>query len=228
MDPGSAQDTDFHGYGASIRESLSELIPADEDIQILDIGTGMAATSRFLLQRLSKGSRIWSLDPSEDVIANARTALAVEHRQKRIEFVQGSADDLKFEDDSFDIVVSVMVMHHIGAIGGSIAEMSRVLKEGGRLIVVDYSPDAHTLDFKSRHLREDFFTSRSISEAAKAANLRPRVEDQDKWYLVEATKTREGGTSPSNEGTSTTTQRTKKGEPTSMRAPIAGWTSRWS
>ena len=188
MDAGHTQNLDLHGYADSIKRRLSELVPNSEDVRVLDVGTGMASTSNFLLQHLSKRSRIWSLDPSEEVIANARAAVAKEDRL-RIKFVQGSADDLEFEDESFDFVVSVMVMHHIETVDKSIAEMSRVLRPGGRLIVVDYSPRAHTLDFRSRHAEEDFFTSASISKAARAAHLKPRVEDNDKWYLVEATKT---------------------------------------
>ena len=182
-----AQDTDFHGYGPAIRGRLSELIPGDEDIKVLDIGTGMASTSRFLLERVSEGSRLWSLDPSEEVIKQART-LVEKKDLKRVKFVQGTADDMEFGDGAFDFVVSVMVMHHIETVKESIAEMARVLKPGGRLIVVDFSPSAHTLDFQSRHAKEDFFTSASVSRAARAAGLRPRAEEQDKWYLVEAMK----------------------------------------
>ncbi len=182
-----AHDTDFHGYGPSIRGKLSELIPNDEDIRVLDIGTGMASTSRFLLERLSKGSRLWSLDPSEEVIKQARTLVETKDL-KRIKFIQGTANDIKFGDATFDIVVSVMVMHHIEALNESIAEMSRVLKPSGRLIVVDFSPSAHKLGFQSRHAKEDFFTSASVSKAARAAGLHPRAEEQDRWYLVEATK----------------------------------------
>jgi ubiquinone/menaquinone biosynthesis C-methylase UbiE len=96
---------------------------------------------------------------------------------------------LKSGDGFFDIMVSVMVMHHIEAVGGPIAEMSRVLKQGGRLIIADYSPKAHTLDSQSRHNEEDFFEPNTVSMAAKASRLKPRVEDHGKWYLVEATRT---------------------------------------
>ena len=188
MDAASAQDTDFHGYGAAIRARLSELIPEHEDVRVLDVGTGMASTVKFLLRHLSKQSRVFSLDPSEDVLTKARSALSADDRQ-RVTLTKGSADELKFGDGFFDIVVSVMVMHHIEAVGGSVAEMSRVLKQGGRLIIVDYSPEAHTLDFQSRHSEEDFFESDTISIAARASRLKPRVEDHGKWYLVEATRT---------------------------------------
>jgi ubiquinone/menaquinone biosynthesis C-methylase UbiE len=192
MEGGPARDTDFHGHGEAIRGRLSQLISQDADVRVLDIGTGMGSTSRFLLEHLSKKSRIWSLDPSEDVIAQAESTLTAEKKEnrRRIRFVQGTADDLKFDDDFFGLVVSVMVMHHIEDMNESIAEMSRVLKQGGRLIVIDYSPEAHTLDFQSRHAEEDFFTSASIAEAARQSRLRPRVEDHGKWYLVDATKAR--------------------------------------
>jgi ubiquinone/menaquinone biosynthesis C-methylase UbiE len=188
MDGGHARHSDFHGYGTSIRERLSELIPKQEDIRVLDVGTGMGSTAKFLLQHLSKRSHVVSLDPSEDILAEAKSALSAEGR-RRITLMRGSADDLKFGNGSFDIVVSVMVMHHIEAVDESIAEMSRVLRPGGRLIIVDYSPEAHDLDFQSRHNEDDFFESDTISEAAKASQLTPRIENHGKWYLVEATRT---------------------------------------
>ena len=187
MAHGPARDTDFHGYGSSIRERLADLVPSDEPACVLDVGTGMATTVRFLLGHLSRKSLVWSLDPSEDVIAQARTAFTAKD-MRRIRFVRGVADSMDFEDACFDVVISVMAMHHIEAASKSVSEMARVLKPSGRLVIVDFSPRAHTLEFQSRHAKEDFFTSASISKAARAAGLTPRVEDHDMWYLVEATK----------------------------------------
>jgi ubiquinone/menaquinone biosynthesis C-methylase UbiE len=187
MDAGHAQHSDFHGYGKTIRNRLSALIPRHEDVRVLDVGTGMALTAKFLLEHLSKKSHVVSLDPSEDVLKEARRALPAEDK-RRVTFIRGSADDLKFGNESFDMVVSVMVMHHIESVGESVAEMSRVLRPGGRLIIVDYSPDAHTLDFQSRHQEGDFFESDTISEAAKSSKMTTRVENHGKWYLVEGTK----------------------------------------
>jgi ubiquinone/menaquinone biosynthesis C-methylase UbiE len=187
MEAGHMPDASFHGYRALITERLSEIIPRHEDVRVLDIGTGMASTAKFLLQHLSKRSKVWSLDPSEEILSKARAALTPEN-QKRIRFLQGSADALEFEDESFDIVVSVMVLHHIEQVGKSIAEMARVLRRGGRLIIVDYSPEAHVLDFHSRHTKGDFVKPSAVSKAMKGANLKPRVETHDKWYLVEATR----------------------------------------
>jgi ubiquinone/menaquinone biosynthesis C-methylase UbiE len=112
LEPGHAQNTDLHGYGPSISKRLSELIPKKDDLRVLDVGTGMAWTARFLIKHVSKHSHVTSLDPSEDVLTNARSAFSAKDR-RMITFVQGSADELKFDHGSFDVVVSVMVMHHL-------------------------------------------------------------------------------------------------------------------
>ena len=163
MSRGPARDTDFHGYGPSIRERLASVIPVDEPIRVLDVGTGMATTTRFLLAHLSTKSLIWSLDPSEEVITQANTAFSAKDL-RRIRFVKGVADRMEFDDDYFDLVVSVMAMHHIEKASKSVSEMGRVLKPAGRLVIADFSPKAHTLGFQSRHAKEDFFTSASIRD----------------------------------------------------------------
>jgi ubiquinone/menaquinone biosynthesis C-methylase UbiE len=187
LDPGHMRDTDFHGYGDAIRKRLSAAIAGEDDVRVLDVGTGMATAARFLLENLSRGSRVWSVDPSEEVVARARAKFSASDR-KRIEFVKGTADRLDFEDGEFDLVVSVMVAHHMTSVGRPVAEMARVLRPAGRMIVVDFSPEAHVLDFRIRHTKKDFVTAGSVSRAMKRAGLEPRAESHGKWYLVEAKK----------------------------------------
>jgi len=54
------------------------------------------------------------------------------------EFVVGSAEDLPFPSDAFDAVCSMGVLHHTPDTAGAVAEVKRVLKPGGRLIVMFY------------------------------------------------------------------------------------------
>ena len=187
LDAPHVQDTDFHGYGASIKERLSAIIPADEDLRVLDVGTGMASNVRFLLEHMSKRSEVWTLDPSEEMLSRAKEKVGAEDR-RRVRFVKGTADALEFEDKSFDLVVSVMVAHHMEKVDESIAEMARVLKRGGRVIIVDYSPEAHVLEFHSRHAEKDFVKPGAITRAMKKAHLKRRVENYDMWYLIEGSR----------------------------------------
>ena len=183
----AAPDTDFHGFGPAIREELAKRIPRG-NLRVLDVGTGWGANAVFLIHHLTQGSKIWTVDPSDEVLANARAALN-EREASRIEFVHANADKLEFKDDFFDIVVSVMVMHHIEDARASITEMARVLKRSGRLVIIDYKPEASLkLEFQSRHEEADFFELEFIRAAAERAGLKPRARDFGLWYLVEASK----------------------------------------
>lgn len=100
----------------------------------LDVGCGTGA----LAQRLAgSGFRMTGIDPSQgmlDVLAE---------RAPDVAGVRGSGTDLPFEDDSFDLVLSVATLHHIAdreAIRATLAEMVRVTRTGGRVVVWDHNP----------------------------------------------------------------------------------------
>lgn len=54
-----------------------------------------------------------------------------------IDFMQGDAEKLTFEDNSFDIVISRLAFHHFSNPKQCFSEMARVLKPGGKLVVID-------------------------------------------------------------------------------------------
>lgn len=100
----------------------------------LDVGCGTGA----LAQRLAEsGYRMSGVDPSQgmlDVLAE---------RAPDVSAVRGSGTDLPFENDSFELVLSVATMHHIAdpeAIRATLAEMVRVTRPGGQVLVWDHNP----------------------------------------------------------------------------------------
>jgi len=60
--------------------------------------------------------------------------------RKGLTVAQGSATDLPFADDSFDVVYSFKVLPHVPDLGAAIAEIRRVLRPGGRAFVEVYNP----------------------------------------------------------------------------------------
>ncbi len=110
------------------------------EIRLLDAGCGTGAYSRAMLPHVS---HIDAVDLNEGMLAVARSKLAGDEAAGRIAFHQGSIDALPFEDESFDAAMINQVLHHIEdgadpsfpAHEAVIAEMHRVLRPGGVLVV---------------------------------------------------------------------------------------------
>src|SRR5271169_6312938 len=96
-------NTDLHGYGEEIRREVGSRIPRDKRLKVLDVGTGFGINVAFLAHWLSKGSAIWTVDPSKEVLDNVEASLAKES-VREVRFVEAAADDLGFADDFFDVV----------------------------------------------------------------------------------------------------------------------------
>jgi ubiquinone/menaquinone biosynthesis C-methylase UbiE len=183
----ASSNTDLHGYGEAIRKELAKRIPAGRKLKALDVGTGFGINAAFLAKRLPEGSEVWTVDPSREVLASVAASLGADAR--RVNFAVASADALKFEGGYFDVVVSVMVLHHIEKLQPALTEMARVLKQGGSLLLVDYNPAAsRKLEFKTRHEAKDFFTPKAVAAGMKEVGLPGKVSDHGVWYLVEAKK----------------------------------------
>ena len=186
----ASANTDLHGYGEEIRKELGNRIPRRKKLKVLDVGTGFGINVAFLARWLAKGSAVWTVDPSKEVLTEVKAALDRENAQM-VRFVVATADDLDFEDGFFDVVVSVMVLHHIEKLQPALKEMARVLKPGGIMLVVDYKPEAsHELEFKTRHEEGDFFKPEAVAKGIGRLGMKGRQSDFGIWYLVEAKKGR--------------------------------------
>jgi SAM-dependent methyltransferase len=103
--------------------------------QVLEIGLGEGSESEGLIRR---GARWSGVDLTAESIDRVSTRLALRqlpHEQLR----QGSVLDLPFSDDSFDMVFSHGVLHHVPDIDRAQAEIHRVLRPGGELVIMLYS-----------------------------------------------------------------------------------------
>ena len=106
-----------------------------EGKKVLEIGLGQGADSEQIARR---GGLFSGVDLTEEAVKRTRMRFTLKGLPfERIE--QASALELPFEDDSFDIVFSHGVLHHIPEIGTAQAEIARVLKPDGRLIAMLYA-----------------------------------------------------------------------------------------
>lgn len=119
------------------------------DKTVLEIGLGQGAESEQLIRR---GARWSGLDLTAESVERVRARLAVRdlpHDDLR----QGSALAIPWPDDSFDLVFSHGVLHHIPDIRTAQAEIHRVLKPGGTLIAMVYARSSVNFQVSIRLLR---------------------------------------------------------------------------
>lgn len=177
--------TDLHGYGGEIRKELDRRFPRN-DVRVLDVGTGFAGNVQFLARVMSEGSRIWTLDPSMDALTNAKEALKAEGLDHKVEFVHAGIENAELDEGFFDVLVSVMALHHLRDLRTALRKMARVVKPRGKIILVDFEPiAARKLKFGSLHEESGFFTGKAVNAALGRLTRSSKVSSFGLWYVVE-------------------------------------------
>jgi ubiquinone/menaquinone biosynthesis C-methylase UbiE len=107
---------------------------------LLDIGTGPA---RLLLKlhKQSPGMRLVGIDSSAAMVTQAKQNVAEAGLSEFIEVKEGSANHIPFPDQSFDIVVSTVSMHHWKQPEACLNEIYRVLKDNSYALIYDIVSD---------------------------------------------------------------------------------------
>jgi SAM-dependent methyltransferase len=98
--------------------------------RVVDFGCGSGANSVLLAGR---GAHVWGIDISQDLLRLAQRRLALSGREHGATFIDGSAHEMPFPDQSIDVVFGIAILHHLDLDLVS-REVQRVLKPGGRAI----------------------------------------------------------------------------------------------
>jgi ubiquinone/menaquinone biosynthesis C-methylase UbiE len=113
-----------------LRWSLHGLAPHGD---VLEVGAGSGAMAAEVLARYPAVTHLTVTDVDPAMVDVAATRLEGE----RVTTQQADATDLPFDDDSFDVVLSWVMLHHTVRWRDALAEAVRVLKPGGRLVGYD-------------------------------------------------------------------------------------------
>jgi ubiquinone/menaquinone biosynthesis C-methylase UbiE len=125
----------FHIRGREATRELLDLADIQPGHHILDVGCGIGGTARFLVQ--STGSKVSAIDLTPEYIDTARSLTAKLGLGDRIDYYCGSALELPFELETFDVVWTEHVQMNISDKKRFYSEMSRVVKPGGQLVFHD-------------------------------------------------------------------------------------------
>jgi SAM-dependent methyltransferase len=125
------------------RRVLEQASPAPGD-RILDLGCG-TGTLAILIKQAEPGAEMLGLDADPEMLAQARAKAGAEGAE--ISFDEGFSDQLPYEDESIDAVVSTLFFHHLtpAVKRETASEIRRVLRPGGELHVADWGRPSNPL-----------------------------------------------------------------------------------
>jgi ArsR family transcriptional regulator len=113
--------------------ALASLLPA---LDVADFGCGTGVLSVTIARW---ASRVWAIDQSEAALAQARERAAREGRSN-ITFLREDLHRLSLPPGQRDLVVISQSLHHVEAPPAVLAEAARILKPGGKLVVLELMP----------------------------------------------------------------------------------------
>jgi ubiquinone/menaquinone biosynthesis C-methylase UbiE len=128
----------FRGQMRKLRQRTATLARIQPGDAVLDVGCGTGTLALEVARRVGQEGRVAGVDPGTEQIARASSKAARRHAP--IEFQVGVIERLPFPDQTFDVVLSTLMMHHLPAPlkRQGLAEIARVLKPGGRLVIADF------------------------------------------------------------------------------------------
>jgi demethylmenaquinone methyltransferase/2-methoxy-6-polyprenyl-1,4-benzoquinol methylase len=140
------------GLWGAWRAAFARHAPIPSGAKVLDVGCGTAELS-LLLARMG-ASEVVGVDLSEGMIARGREKVARSRFAGRIRLQRGDALALPFPDASFDAAASAFVMRNVPDLDRMLAEMTRVVRPGGHVVVMELS---HPPSRLVRSIYEPFF-----------------------------------------------------------------------
>ncbi len=129
--------------GRAIRAAVDAALetPADAPV-VADIGFGGGTGLRMLLDRAGANGTVHGIEISTDMLERAESGFAADIAAGRLRLAEGSLTALPLDTDSLDAAITCNTVYFVDDLPAACAELARVVRPGGRLVVGIGDPDA--------------------------------------------------------------------------------------
>ena len=132
-------DIDVHyGLGSFVDKNTIKVVAENQPKLILDVATGTGDLA-FAAQKKINSEKIIGLDLSNGMLEVGRTKIDKRKLNDKLEFIQGDSENLPFEDHYFDAVMVSFGVRNFENLNIGLKEIHRVLKNNGKIIVLEFS-----------------------------------------------------------------------------------------
>jgi ubiquinone/menaquinone biosynthesis C-methylase UbiE len=149
---------------------------------VLEVGCGRGGGSAYIAQCFGPNLMI-----GMDLVGEAVEFCRRRHRFDNLDFRQGDAENLPFEDGTIDAVVNIESSHLYGSMTRFLAEVYRVLRPGGYLLLADFRDRRQVALLREQFRAAGFISSRetditrNVSQALDLSHNR-RIELVHRWF----------------------------------------------
>ncbi|MFS8064925.1 MAG: class I SAM-dependent methyltransferase [Byssovorax sp.] len=124
-------------FEPELKRIIGEL-PLAPGHRVLDLACGAGAYTRWLAERLGRNGVAVGVDLSPAYLAQAREQTPpAEEGEGRVEFVEGDAERLPFDDGTFDLGFCAQSLYSLPDPAAALGEMARVTRDGGAIVVLE-------------------------------------------------------------------------------------------
>lgn len=131
------------GIDVGWRKKAIRMLKKDQPRQILDMATGTADMA-IMACRLLQPEKIVGIDLSAEMLAIGSKKVEKEGLAGKIELLKGDGEAINFPHNSFDAIVVAFGVRNFENLENGLKEMHRVLKPGGKLVVLEFSKPRQT------------------------------------------------------------------------------------
>lgn len=127
------------------RRALREIVDPRREQRILDVACGTGDFSIAIARKMRPGSRVTGLDLSPGMLAVMQEKLRKSGLQDRIDTLEGDCEKLPWQAPCFDVVTIAFGIRNFEDRGAALREILRVLKPGGKLVILELSVPSNPL-----------------------------------------------------------------------------------